>query len=202
MQNVTDRQAEKGLAELDHKHRFTTGFSYDLPLGKGRRWGSGWNGALDRVAGGWALVGILALQSGYPMSIVRAGDPGGMGTNSALRPDLVCAPDLPRGQQTVEKFFKTECYIAPESLLAGDVRYGTAGRSTTIGPGIIQTDLLIRKVIPVTERIKTEFRAEFFNAANHANFSTPNRNQGDGNFGRITDTADPRIVQFGLKLLF
>ena len=50
--------------------------------------------------------------------------------------------------------------------------------------------------------MNAEFRAEFFNLANHANFSTPNRNLGDGNFGRVTDTADPRIIQFGLKLSF
>jgi len=82
------------------------------------------------------------------------------------------------------------------------VRYGTAGRSTAIGPGIIGTDLSIRKNTAITEKVKSEFRAEFFNAANHANFATPNRNLGDGNFGRVTDTADPRIIQFALKLLF
>jgi hypothetical protein len=60
----------------------------------------------------------------------------------------------------------------------------------------------IRKNTSLSEKLKAEFRAEFFNAANHANFSTPNRNLGDGNFGKVTDTADPRIIQFGLKLLF
>jgi len=136
------------------------------------------------------------------MTIVRAGDPGSVGTNSALRPDLVCNPNLPRGKQTVEKFFNTACYVAPESLIPGDVRYGTAGRSTAIGPGLIGTDFSARKNTAITERVRTEFRAEFFNAANHPNFSTPNRNQGDGNFGKVTDTADPRIIQFGLKLIF
>jgi hypothetical protein len=198
MQNVLDRKAEKGLAELHHKHRFTSAFVYELPFGRGRRFGTGASGVVDRFIGGWALDGILALQSGYPMTIVRAGDPGGVGTNSALRPDGICAPDLPRGQQTVEKFFRTECFIAPESLIPGDVRYGTAGRSTVIGPGLITTDFSIRKVTSVSEKV----RAEFFNIANHANSSTPNRNFGDGNFGRVTDTADPRIIQLGLKLLF
>lgn len=70
------------------------------------------------------------------------------------------------------------------------------------GPGLITTDFSIRKVTSVSEKVRSEFRAEFFNIANHANFSTPNRNFGDGNFGRVTDTADPRIIQLGLKLLF
>jgi hypothetical protein len=202
MQNVLDRKAEKGLAELDHRQRLTTAVIYELPFGKGRRFGAGWNGIADRIAGGWGIDGILTLQSGYPMTIVRAGDPGSVGTNSALRPDLVCNPNIPRGQQTVDKFFNTACYVAPESLIPGDVRYGTAGRSTAIGPGLIGTDLSIRKNTNLSEKLKAEFRAEFFNAANHANFSTPNRNLGDGNFSKVTDTADPRIIQFGLKLLF
>lgn len=202
MQDVTNRKAEKGLAELHHKQRFTTAFVYELPFGRGKQFGPGWNGWLDGIAGGWAVDGILTLQSGAAMTIVRAGDPGGVGTNSALRPDLVCPPDLPRGQQTVERFFNTLCYVAPETLIPGDVRYGTAGRSTAIGPGIIGTDFSVRKITAITERVKTEFRAEFFNAANHPNFSFPNRNHGDTNFGRVTDTADPRIIQFGLKLVF
>jgi len=202
MQNVLDRKAEKGLAELDHQQRFTTAFVYELPFGKGRRFGAGARGIAERLIGGWGLDGILTLQSGAAMSIVRAGDPGSVGTNSALRPDLVCNPRLPRGQQKVEKFFKTECYVAPESLIPGDVRYGTAGRSTAIGPGLIGTDMSIRKNTRITEKVKVEFRGEFFNAANHANFATPNRNLGDGNFGRVSDTADPRIIQLALKLLF
>jgi hypothetical protein len=202
IQNVLDRKAEKGLAELDHRQRFTTAAIYELPFGKGRRFFTGGGGITDRIIGGWGIDGILTLQSGYPMSIVRAGDPGAVGTNSALRPDLICNPDLPRGQQTVDKFFKTECYVAPEALIPGDVRYGTAGRSTAMGPGLIGTDFSVRKNTAITEKVKAEFRAEFFNLANHANFSTPNRNLGDGNFGKVTDTADPRIIQFGLKLGF
>jgi hypothetical protein len=202
MQNVLDRKAEKGLAELDHRQRFTNAFIYELPFGKGRAFGAGAGRGLDRLIGGWAVEGILTLQSGYPMSIVRAGDPGGVGTNSALRPDLICNPNIARGQQTVDKFFKTECYVAPESLVPGDVRYGTAGRSTATGPGLIGTDMSVRKSTAITEKIKSEFRAEFFNAANHANFAIPNRNLGDGNFGKVTDTADPRIIQLGLKLMF
>jgi len=202
MQNVLDRKAEKGLAELDHRQRFTSAFVYELPFGKGRKFWTGAGTVTNRFIGGWAVDGIFTLQSGYPMTIVRAGDPGGVGTNSALRPDLVCNPNISRGGQTVDRFFKTECYVAPESLIAGDVRYGTAGRSTATGPGLIGTDFSLRKITAITERVNTEFRAEFFNAANHANFSTPNRNLGDGNFGRVTDTADPRIIQFALKLMF
>jgi hypothetical protein len=202
IQDIFNKRADKGLADLDHRHRFTTAAVYELPFGKGRRFGSGVSGALDRVIGGWAIDGIAALQSGYPLTVRRAGDPGSMGTDGALRPDIVCNPAIPRGQQTIERFFNTACFVNPESLVPGDVRFGTAGRATVTGPGLINMDLSVRKVTAITEKVRSEFRAEFFNAPNHPNFGVPVRDIGNANFGRVTGTADPRILQFALKILF
>jgi Carboxypeptidase regulatory-like domain len=202
IQDIFNKKADKGLADVDHRHRFTTAAVYDLPFGRGKAIGGGVGNALNRLIGGWAVDGILSLQSGYPITVRRTGDEGTMGTDGALRPDIVCDPRIPRGQQTVERFFKTECFVRSESLISGDVRFGTAGRSTVQGPGIINTDLSLRKTTAITERFNTEFRAEFFNAFNHANFGVPQRDLGNANFGRVTSTADPRILQFGLKLLF
>ena len=202
IQDMFNKKADKGLGDMDHRHRFTTAFVYELPFGKGRSIGADTSGLVNALIGGWALDGIISLQSGYPITVNRSGDPGSMGTDGALRPDITCNPNIPRGQQTVERFFKTECYVQPEALIPGDVRYGTAGRSTVTGPGLIGTDLSLRKVTAITEKVSTEFRAEFFNAPNHANWSMPARDLGNANFGRVSSTADPRIIQFGLKLLF
>lgn len=202
IQDIFNKKADKGLANLDHRHRFTTAAVYELPFGRGKRFASGVSPALDRLIGGWALDAILSLQSGYPITVIRSGDPGSMGTDGALRPDIICNPNLPRGQQTVEKFFKTECYVTPESLVSGDVRFGTAGRSTVTGPGVIGLDASVRKQTAINERVRTEFRAECFNAPNHPNFNMPVRDLGNANFGRVTSTADPRILQFALKVLF
>jgi hypothetical protein len=204
IQNILDLKADKGLANQDHRHRFTTAYVYDLPFGKGRRFGSSWTGALDKIAGGWGLDGIISLQTGYPITVRRAGDPLGIGTEGAARPDLICNPNLPKGEQTVERFFRTSCFAAPESLLSGDVRYGTAGRTTVTGPGIANWDLSIRKNTAITERFQTEFRAEFFNALNHANWLLTGsaRDFGNSAFGVVQNTLDPRIIQFGLKLRF
>jgi hypothetical protein len=202
IQDMFNKKADKGLADLDHRYRFTTAFVYELPVGRGKAFGGNLPKSANLLVGGWAVEGILTLQSGYPLTVRRSGDPGSVGTDGALRPDVTCNPAIPRGQQMVEKFFKTECFVAPEALVSGDVRFGTAGRSTVIGPGLIGQDLSTRKVTAITERVKTEFRAEFFNAFNHANFGVPVRDLGDGNFGRVTSTADPRIIQFGLKVLF
>jgi hypothetical protein len=204
IQDILNLKADKGLANQDHRHRFTAAYVYDLPFVRGRHFGSGWSGPLNAFAGGWGLDGIITLQSGYPITVRRAGDPLGIGTEGAARPDLICNPNLPRGEQTVERFFRTSCYAAPEALVSGDIRYGTAGRTTVTGPGIINWDLSIRKNTAITERFNAELRAEFFNAANHANWLLTGsaRDFGNSAFGTIQNTMDPRIVQFGLKLRF
>jgi Carboxypeptidase regulatory-like domain len=204
VQDYFNKTAEKGLADLDHRHRFTAAGVYELPFGKGRHFGGGASRAVDALIGGWGLDGILSLQSGYPITVRRSGDPGSVGTDGALRPDITCKPDIPRGQQTVERFFRTECFAAPEALVPGDVRYGSAGRSTVQGPGAIGVDLSLRKVTSITERVKTEFRAEFFNAINHASWILDggSRDFGTAQFGRVNNTSDPRIIQFGLKVQF
>jgi hypothetical protein len=96
--------------------------------------------------------------------------------------------------------------------------YGSYPRNLLRGPGYVNFDLAFAKTTAITERLKLEFRAEFFNIFNHANFLNPNViNNGDGTFaggapgtninsqtgfGQIGGTYDPRIIQFGLRLAF
>ena len=190
-QNILNRTAEKGLADLDHRHRFTTALVYELPFGRGG------SGILNKLIGGWATDAILAVQTGLPMTAQFSGDVGSMGTNQALRPDLVCNPNLPGSEQTVERFFNTDCLVRQNPM-----RYGTAGRAIITGPGTVGLDLGVRKDTAITERVNLQFRAEFFNLPNHTNFLPPNKQLGNTNFGRVTATRDPRIIQFGMKLLF
>lgn len=198
IQNILDLKADKGLADGDHRHRFTTAWVWDLPFGRNSR------GLLKSLIGGWGIDGIATLQSGYPITVRRSGDPGSIGTEGALRPDLVCNPNLSPSEQTVARFFDTSCFVAPESLISGDVRFGTAGHTTVEGPGIINFDISARKVTALTERVSLEFRAEFFNSFNHPNWllTGGSRDFGNSAFGTINGVADPRIIQFGLKLKF
>ena len=80
--------------------------------------------------------------------------------------------------------------------------YGSAGRAIITSPGTTNLDLALRKNFHFTEKINLQFRSEFFNSLNHANFNPPNKLLGNSNFGRITGAREPRIIQFGLKLLF
>ena len=191
-QNILNLKAEKGKADLDHTHRFTVASVYELPFGKNL------HGVAKQALAGWATDAIIQLQSGLPMTPQFSGDVAQMGTNQALRPDLVCNPNLARGEQTVDRFFNTSCLVQQTPF-----RYGTSGRAVITGPGTIGIDLAARKNFAfLSEKLKAQFRAEFFNAVNHTNWNPPGKQLGNSSLGRITSARDPRIVQFGLKLAF
>jgi hypothetical protein len=86
------------------------------------------------------------------------------------------------------------------SLPAG--QFGNEGRNTVRGPGMANVDLSLLKSIPLEERARLQFRAEWFNIANHANFGLPDNDLASPNFGRVLEAGPPRLVQFGLKLVF
>lgn len=196
IQDMFNRGADKGLAPYDHKFRFAASFLYELPFGRGRRFGAGATPALNHLIGGWQANGIATFQTGYPITVRRSGDPLGVGTNGAVRPDMTCNPNLPHGDRTIQQYFRTSCYAAPPD------RFGNAGRSTVQGPGSNSWDIALFKNFSIREGIRLQFRGEYFNAFNHPNWNMPGRDLGGGGFGVVSSAQDPRIVQFGLKLLF
>ena len=81
--------------------------------------------------------------------------------------------------------------------------FGNGPRALCCGPSISQSDISIEKKTPISERINTEFRAEFYNAVNHTQFLTPDGNfSHSATFGTVSSARDPRVLQFGLKFLF
>lgn len=196
IQDIFNKEADKGLAPYDHRYRWSFSFLYHLPFGKGRRFASGSTGFWNQLIGGWQLNGIGTYQSGFPITIRRAGDPLGVGTDGAARPDMVCNPNLPRSERTLQRYFNTDCFVAPAD------RFGDAGRSTVIGPSTQLWDVALFKNFEINKRLRLQLRSELFNAFNHPNWGAPGRDLGGSNFGVINSAADPRIIQFGLKLIF
>jgi len=196
IQDMFNKKADKGLAPNHHKYRFVSSFLYDLPFGRGRRFGGDVGGFVNQLIGGWHVNGIYQFQTGFPITILRSGDPLGVGTNGAVRPDQICDPNLPRGDRTIQKFFATECFVATPD------RFGTAGRSTVIGPDINVFDLSVFKTFAVRDGVRVQFRGEFFNALNHPNWNQPGRTLGASGFGEVTSARDPRIVQLGVKIIW
>jgi len=196
IQNYFNKKADKGLASIDHRNRLSIASIYELPFGPGKPFLSGGSKLVGKMVGGWVLNGIYTYQSGLPLTVKYNGDVFGSGTDNA-RPDLVCNPNLDGGSRTVDRFFDTSCFKAQTPI-----RYGTAGRSTVIGPVVNNFDAGIMKNTAITERINTQLRVEFFNFLNHPQWLPPNRFFDQGTFGVISSAKDPRIIQFGLKILF
>jgi hypothetical protein len=96
--------------------------------------------------------------------------------------------------EEVAKYFDTSAFA-----LNAIGQFGNIGRNTMIGPGQANMDAAVMKIFQITEMMRLQFRAEFFNAFNRVNFGLPGNIVSAGSFGRITSAGSPRVVQFGLK---
>jgi hypothetical protein len=193
-QNPYDQRADRGNSDQIRRHIFTANYNYELPFGKGKKFLSA-GGPLNHVVGGWNIGGITYLRTGTPFSpSFTATQTGWMGG----RPDAVGDAILGRGDRSLGKWFDPSAFAVPAPFT-----WGNAPRNGLWGPGDIVFDVSILKNFAITERFKAQFRGEFFNFPNHANFGNPAANiSTTASVGRITSAGDPRQIQFGLKLLF
>ncbi len=188
----TNIRLDRGRSAFDARHRFVVSYLYEFPDY------SGGSGPAKKLLSGWALNGILALQSGLPFTVLDPTDPTVNGETND-RPDLVGDPTA--GGSTVERWFNTDAF---QRLPNPSDRFGTAGRNILTGPNLKTWDFSVVKKTFLTETVNVEFRTEVFNLTNHPNFRNPDSNITSPNFGRITETipANERQIQFVLKLNF
>ncbi len=198
------QRADWALSQIDLKHNLSMSVIYQLPFGKGKKFGSSWNGIVNAVAGNWEVDVIEKVLSGFPIFVYDSSNTSGVGFNiggnSWNRPDQVCDPKA--GHPTLTSWFNTNCFVAPASGKLGD-----ANRSPVYGPDFVNTDFSAIKHFPLPyhEGMGLDFRAEFFNLFNHAQFGLPNPDLAGsvGQFGLINTTVNnPRVIQFALKLNF
>lgn len=209
VQDNSNPNLERGLSQFDRTHVFTANFVYDLPFGKNRMWNLG--GAGNAILGGFQIAGIYTKQSGTPLTIIQgagtyvrngvpivtSADP--LDTAIAVRPNLICDPNLSRGDRNPRRWFDTNCF---DPLLTTSAAFGNSGRGIVRGPGIHVFDLSVYRTIRFTESFNLQLRAEAFNIFNWVNYGNPNTTLGNALFGQITTARDPRIIQFGIKLNF
>ena len=183
-------------------HMFQLGYLYELPFGKGKRWGA--SGPLRALAGDWQLNGVFAAYQGRQYMLSASGSSLNMPGN-AQTPDQV--------KPTVEKLGKAgddgTWFDTTAFARVTEVRFGNVGRNTMRGPGVVNVDLSLFRTFKFTERLGLQFRAESFNISNTPHFSNPNGNANSSLFGRITSTqsnADAvgrsREFRLGLRLSF
>ncbi len=188
-------------AAWDIRQNFTTGFTYDIPFGRGRQYAGNMNRAADFLLGGWQVNGILTLHTGQPYTVSANGSYC-VGVWAGCFPAIVSgasANAAPAGGRTPSEWFNTANFTAPANLTQGD-----GSDNTNYGPPLRNLDASIFKGFAFTERYSLQFRAEVFNLTNTPQFSFPDSNFGDANFGKVTSTlpGTERHFQFSLKFLF
>ncbi len=193
--NNHDVQRDHGLSGFDVAHRVVASFVWNLPFGKGERFGGNASGVKNAVIGGWQMNGIYLWQGGFPISIFAADLGGVLDTFGTNRADIV--GDIHSGGGTVEQWFNTAAFAQPA---LGS--FGNSGRSILRGPGVNNLDLGLFKNFSFAKSATLQLRVEAFNALNHPQFSGVSQNISSKNFGVITSARPGRIVQLGAKLLW
>lgn len=193
-QNPYNTSNDRGNSDQVRRHIFSAAYTYELPFGTGKRFlNQSRLGA--RVLGGWQVAGITYLRTGQPFSVSFNSTGGPWYANRA---NVTNVGALPRGERSLTRWFDSSGYTVPSPFT-----FGNSGRNLLFGPGDIVFDVSLIKDTVIREQIRMQFRAEFFNMPNHANFGNPAANISvPGSLGRITSAGDPRQIQFGLKLLF
>jgi hypothetical protein len=189
-------------ASWDIRQNFTTSFNYDLPFGRGQKYGANLNKVALIGLGNWHINGILSLRTGQPFTLDSANC--NIITEGGCGPELIAGHpnDAPAGGRTPSAWFNTANFGPKGSQ--GNTQ-GNIGLQTNVGPPTRTLDFSIFKDFAFTERMALQFRAEGTNVANTPQFSSPNSNQNNGAaFGTITSTSagTERHIQFALRLQF
>jgi hypothetical protein len=191
--------ADYGPALLNLRHRFVWASNYDLPFGRGKRYGN--SGAIATLLGGWSLGAILDLRSGLPFSITSNTNTCNCFTTGNQGVDLAPGGNWRKDNDGFDPgkdtWFNTSAF-----QFAQPFTFGNVGKGIIQAPGFAVLDASLLKNTRLTERFSLEVRAEFMNSLNRVNFNGPNTALGNAAFGRITSAMDPRRIQLGSALHF
>jgi hypothetical protein len=202
--NPLDRRADYGLSSFDIRHSLSLNATYDLPFGaKGDRRPHGY---IDPLISNWQASAIVTVQSGLPFSPQLGFNPTNDGNSrNPIRPSWNPGFSGKAVMGGPNRYYDPNAFTVP---LNGT--YGNVGRDVLEGPGLGELDVSLARRFSLTERLKLQFRAEFFNILNHTNFNSPNpivftsaTSGSSPTAGVITSTATTsRQIQFGAKVLF
>ena len=201
----------RASADMDVRHRLILSGGWEVPFERIS------DAAPKVVTKGWKLFPIISWRSGLPLDVFarlpgsfdfRYAGPSQAGDPNLVRANLVGPIQIfdPRSQQTFNG--NTGNYwFDPTSFSNTDYpsypSYGTLPRNYFRGPLVYNINLAVAKTTPIAgDRLQLEFRADFFNLLNHAEFANPNTNIDDPNFGKLQDTYTPRQIQLALRLVF
>lgn len=205
-QNIHDLGAEAGPSSFDVKFNNVTGIVYQVPFGKGLKYGGSMNSFLDAVVGGWELNTVNTAHTGLPLNVYY--NPSTTEEISSLsndyrgepflRPNVTGSSTSQSTSQLINTYFAGYTFSTPP----GNYPWGDLGRNAFRAPGLEQWDFAADKTFRIRETARLQFRSEFFNVTNKTNFGIPGTDISTSSFGQIRTTYPARQIQFGLKLLF
>jgi len=200
-QNPFDLAAERGRSLFDSRHRFIISYQWSLPFWKQPQ---AW---YQHVLGNWQVSGITTFMTGTPFTVYDSTDVSFQGGApeisgfSSSRPNLIGNPNS--GPHTTAQWFNRSAFQQLFPVNDGPTQFfGNEGRNVVEGPGLSVWDFSALKNIHIQESKTLQFRAEFFNVFNHANYGLPNNDISSPNFGVIQSASNPRLIQLALKFLF
>ncbi|MDP2997261.1 MAG: TonB-dependent receptor [Bryobacterales bacterium] len=183
-------------------HMFQLGYLYELPFGSGKKWAT--NGASKAVLGGWQINGIFAAYQGRQFTMSASGTSLNMPGNAQTPDQVKPVVEILHKVGDDGTWFDTTAFARPTGA-----RFGTVGRNTMRGPGVVNADLSLFRTFRLTEKFNLQFRAESFNLSNTPHFANPNGNANSSSFGQILSTQSAgdavgrsREMRFGLRLGF
>ena len=207
-QNAYDPLGDYGPAGYDTRNNLNATGVWQLPFGRGRRFGGGWGRWKDEALGGWQISGTALLYSGFPVTI---SGPNNANVNSYASRANQYLP-LKIVNRSVKNWFGTDPSATPCSGAFNGVcaygpelpgQFGSARVGSERAPGYRQIDLSFFKAFQVVRAQTLQFRADMFNAFNMASYNNPDSNISDTTFGQITSTRSPqRQTQFSVDYQF
>jgi hypothetical protein len=216
-QNAYDRRANRGPSFFDVQQNFTLGGLFDIPVGKGKKFGNEMGKAMDLAFGGWNINYTVMARTGFPITIMAL-DRTGQAARGNVRANHYGPLRTDPALVTIDNYFGLPtdtaargAYFCPADVITGcpygqpsNGSFGNSGIGTERGPSFFSTDFSIGKKFHVTERQYLDFRTEFFNGLNHNSWGAPGRAIGTpASFGAIGSMVQsPRLIQFGLKYQF
>jgi hypothetical protein len=201
-----NRRLDKSLQSYDQTHVMNMNGIFELPIGRGRRWGADWHPVADAFLGGWQLNGIFQWSTDLPFTISSGYQMLYTDDNST---GFYTGPNFNITSKAIKTGTQVRGLTEDEEGYFGQPDLGTVGMLAPYrfrGPGYTNVDASIFKNFSLPwlgEQGRIQFRAEFFNLLNHASFNNPNGTMSSSSFGVITSTnGSERIGQFALKLYF
>jgi hypothetical protein len=203
--NPVNPNLSRGLSAWDQTHNFVTSYTYVLPIDR--------LGGPKRLTNGWSISGVTTFSTGLPVTMVETDDHSLLGT--AFGGPITLPVDTPDQIAPLHKFdprtvqtlggVSAHYYFDPTAFVPSAI--GSEGNTTRRffhGPGINNWNMAFHKDTALTEQVNLQFRADFFNIFNHAQFATPLGIQ-SGAVGQVTSTVQQfgsRTAQLSLKLNF